>query len=164
MTHYSKKEAIFFVPKRYVTKKILGADGFILVQGILLMWKKCQKLLSGYCIVNAKCFNYFVNVLKLFKNFHLATLAKSIGLRWWWRRTLPRINFQRKILEVKSSDTCPYGYLFCFVVHATAQLFRWEMKIKWESSCFNVKTILTLFTKTTPHIILFSGTKCLRYV
>ena len=33
-----------------------------------------------------------------------------------------------------------------------------------KSNCFNVKTILTLFTKTTPHIILFSGTQGLSYV
>ena len=33
-----------------------------------------------------------------------------------------------------------------------------------KQNCFNVKTILTLFTKTTPHIILFSGTQGLNYV
>ena len=33
-----------------------------------------------------------------------------------------------------------------------------------KQNCFNVKTISTLFTKTTPHIILFRGTQGLNYV
>ena len=51
------------------------------------------------------------------------------------------------------------GIYVCIHVYITAVSSRNE-----KQNCFNVKTISTLFTKTTPHIILFCGTQGLSYV